>query len=116
MMGVVTKERIIKGVPEKWNHFYRHHSGERMLPNGRSISSVYNALKKLEEEDKLTESSILNIIGNASWTSLVCDSCGRQVDKVVSFPSKFGSFSTHFNACPLCILQAHEAATKNDHS
>ena len=88
-MEILTKADVIKGVPANW---------KRQYPNGKE--GIY---EKLMAAKPLTKEKVDTIIGNESWTMLICDECGRDV-KLVVFLGKNNDHDTAI--CERCLNKA----------
>lgn len=85
---VFTKRQMIEEVADKWRAQY---------PD--SHQETYNELLKLNSETATPE-KIAEIIGNNSWTMLICNQCKRDVEAVVTVGA-YPDYETS-TAC-LCI-------------
>lgn len=91
-MSLVTKRLLIQMLPERWHHTY---------PDGKFRPETYSKIISLKNP---TEDEIAALIGNRSWTSLVCNSCRKEVDEVVSMDVTSGEYATYM--CRDCLQKA----------
>lgn len=96
-MRIVTTKDRIQSVVKEWRKQY-------------PITCSLNHPEKIEIYEKLlaldlsvaTEADITKIIGNDSWTILICDECNRTVDAVV----ELGEVYYKHTICVDCLIDA----------
>ena len=79
-MRKYTKAERITRVLYRWKKQYLPKQSEGWYDLTKK--AIYEELQKI---DPLTEEACKKIIGNDSWTSLECEECERDVDKVIYF-------------------------------
>jgi hypothetical protein len=87
-MEVLTKRQVIRDVPKRWKQQY---------PNGKE-----GKYEKLIAAKPLSKKKVDAIIGNNSWTELICDQCRKDVPLVVLLDSSEYSNSI----CEQCLNKA----------
>ncbi len=100
-MPIMTTQKLIDAAPERWKATY-HNSYENAWRTivTNDTKQVYEKLTQLQNP---TEDSIAAIIGNRSWTQLVCDHCKQYVDAV----SQFRVANEYlFQVCQNCLEKA----------
>jgi hypothetical protein len=96
-MILVTRQFLVSKVVSRWRDNYYRPMGW-YDDNKREIYEQLIALESPTAED------VNHVIGNGSWTSLVCDSCKQQVDEVVSIDVTGGEYATYI--CEACLNKA----------
>ena len=96
-MRILTKKQLIADVPKRWLEQY----GEN--PSDSSKKKIHDELLKLG--DSINKESVDKIIGNESWTMLICDICRQDVD-VVAIYDQYDSYG-YF--CKKCLSDALES-------
>lgn len=81
-MKRITERDVIRGVAEQWDAQYsinikgvESHATEEQL----AISKRLRAMNL----NKVKASTVDNVIGNGSWTKVVCGVCGKRVPVIV---------------------------------
>lgn len=102
-MTLITTRDLIRGVAEKWAAQYSHN-------NYRNDVEKQKIGRQLKAMDAETADSALvkSIIGNDSWTSLVCDECDEHVSAVVEVGAEPDYESATAKLCFDCVNQAAE--------
>lgn len=75
-MKVITTDDLIRDVADKWRRQYH------ALPESDPRYKTWLRLDALDPATA-TKTMVDNIIGNTSWTALVCSECHQDVDEVV---------------------------------
>lgn len=70
-----------KGVAMRWAHQYAR-NGDQVLQSGKTSTEILKALKALKRP---TKQQVDKIIGNETWTSVLCSGCNTYVLEAVSF-------------------------------
>lgn len=96
-MNLVTKQILIDEVCFRWAQQY-YTNGEWRY--GYDKEDIYHKLQSLG--DKKTEESIAEVIGNSSWTQLICNECNRDSERVVVMSCE----EYAFYLCLKCINKA----------
>ena len=95
-MKVINKQDLIKNIADSWLKQY---------PSNSYLNTpkweVYLKLKSLDGSQ--TADDINKIIGNNSWTVLLCDQCSKDVNHVVGIMYDYGIFTT---ICKDCLKEA----------
>lgn len=96
-MKLITKQDLLKQLPAEWKYVYKEN---RKLQNGKFTEDIYEALKN---ETNLTEEKASAIIGNDSWTTIVCDICKQNQDSAVLVEELYICKSCLEAALSVCI-------------
>lgn len=80
-MELITKRQLINSVAARWKRQYFHGPKGWAITAGGKSDDRYKRLKDLPQD--ATEDQVMGIIGNDSWTRIVCDECERSVDSAV---------------------------------
>lgn len=99
-MELITKKMVIEGVPKRYAAQYPKNY---MFRNGTESRKI---LAKLKAAVPLTEQSVKEIIGNASWTELSCDECDESVDAVIVLGQEPDFESKTARICIECLKKA----------
>jgi len=100
-MKLITKQSKIDGIAAAWKHQYcRRGKWIPSRPTGLQHSQIYTDLCALPKD--ATEEDITGIIGNSTWTSLVCEECGQEVDTVI----QLGEDCDTLDICLTCLNKA----------
>lgn len=100
-MPIMTTQKLIDAAPYRWKGAYYNPDDYtwRTTVSG-DTEQVYEKLKQLQNP---TEDDIATIIGNRSWTQLVCDHCKQYVEIV----SQFHVANEYlFQVCQNCLEKA----------
>jgi hypothetical protein len=107
-MKTLTKEKHIANVPARWRAQYGH---GRWLSDYKK-QDIQNKLDSvLPNQDKYEE-----IIGNASWTRLECDSCGKDVEIVVFIKARASEEYGESAICKNCLEKYLKTITEDARS
>ena len=92
---LLTKQHLVNTVDERWkNQYYRDDSwsyyGDDKVEKYKELVNL-GSNKNQEDVDK--------IIGNSSWTRLICHNCNKDVDAVFIF----GTDETSCYVCEYCV-------------
>lgn len=108
-MKTITTIDLIRGVAEKWRKRYEPFdelpivfSVRQGITTSRPSREVYDKLEVLDPETATAE-EVNRIIGNDTWTSLVCEECGSITDAVVVVEGEDANVSL----CFPCVEKAH---------
>lgn len=89
-MILTTKDKVLS-IAERWLKQYRDvifcRKKDWFLVNGKRKAVIYDELKRLSLETASRE-DVDTIIGNSSWTVIICDVCSKDVGLVVVFEDK----------------------------
>lgn len=97
-MYLITRESIVRQVPERWAKQY-----PESIEGRTAFATIY---KKLLAAVPLTEEVADRIIGNTSWTSLICDECGQEVSAVMVVGQEPDYESATASLCLDCLQKA----------
>ena len=107
-MELTTERDLIKGVAKRW---FRQYKGS--LDDTRSIFSTLSETKretltKLQalETDTATIEDVAAIVGNNSWTRLVCDGCAKEVAALLTVGQRRDYDSNTADLCESCVKAA----------
>lgn len=105
-MKLITKQGKANTVAERWkqtyySYNYSHELKEWYRGGKNNSEDKYNKLIALG--DNPSPKSIESIIGNPTWTTLTCDHCKKEVDKVVSFSGVASDEYGYTELCWNCI-------------
>lgn len=108
-MNIIRRNGSAKDVAEKWRKQYKKLAGWTTTISGPS-DKVYDALIALgESRDR---QAINAVIGNESWTSVWCSSCGTDVCEAVEFGDEYGDCGAV--VCKECIKEAAALLVDSD--
>ena len=99
-MELITERSRIKGVADAWDAAYGPEFRSTAGGSSKEKSEKLHALNL----SKVSANTVNKIIGNDSWTRLVCDECRKPVTKVaVLYNPNDGS--AIFNICEACATK-----------
>lgn len=100
-MKLITERDLIRGVAKKWYKAY--------APNGRGVAwgrlihesseTIYRELEAIDKETATPE-DVAKIIGNDSWTRIVCGECKEDVSAVIRCGAE-----TDYESATACICR-----------
>lgn len=99
-MRLVTKLDKIRRVAEQYEYTYwmdMQMHPDFTLSDGRTPQQVLDTLRALP--DDATEDDVTAIMGNTSWTKMVCDTCKEDTDTLVIV----SDYSHSASICPFCL-------------
>ncbi len=97
-MRIITKRERIKGVLKSWESTYKEYKGREGWEDKFEIQSK---LCKLDFKICSAE-EVKKIIGNDTWTELLCDECEKDSDLIVRFLERY-ECEYEANPCDLCL-------------
>ncbi len=102
-MRIITKRKRIKGVFDRWRKQYptKKDCTEEQVKITKELSKL--------NLNRVGEKKIIEIIGNKTWTDLICDECQEDQDKVVRFIERYED-KYECNSCDLCLSCLKEGA------
>ena len=100
-MKIITRQDVLQGVPARWREQY---------PTSRE--EIYKKLLAIIDSGNYTESQIDAIIGNDSWTSLVCDECDQEAELIIHLGEEPDYESKTLFLCLACLKKAQELAAR----
>lgn len=100
-MKVIAQRQRIEQVAASWENTYR--KGTVYYTEEKA-----DKLKRLKALDLSTATAqeVNEIIGNASWTDIKCDDCGKAVTKVIQLGEEPDLESYTANICQDCLDRA----------
>lgn len=103
-MRLITTRDKIRDVAECWKQQYCASDGWWVVYGNPQPDVIYERLLALP--DTATERDVAAIIGNDSWTRLMCDECGHNVNALVVFGEKPVGQTAFIRLCPDCLRYA----------
>lgn len=100
-MELVTERSRIKTVAERWDAMYGPNF--RTFGDGISSKTISEKLHALNLP-KVSANTVNKIIGDDSWTRLVCDECRKPVTKVAVLYHP-GDGAAGFEICESCATK-----------
>lgn len=99
-MELITERSRIKTVADAWDAVYGPEFRPMVSGSSKTISEKLHALNL----SKVSAATVNKIIGNDSWTRLVCDECLKPVTKVAVLYNP-GDDSAAFEICESCATK-----------
>lgn len=96
---ITTRKSVIAAAPDRWEAQYADYTGSDVSGKTR----ITEALKALPAAD-VTKENVDLIIGNESWTRLVCDQCQQDSDVLANFD---GCSEYPVSICLKCLKKAN---------
>ena len=94
----VTQRDLIRTADKRWRDQYW---------NTRDLDKSRKALALTQlDKDTATEEDVTRIIGNRSWTQLICDECGTEVLAAVIMGGNPGTGRNSRHICKPCLQKA----------
>jgi peptide subunit release factor 1 (eRF1) len=96
---------MFEAVAERWKNQYCQKDGWKnvWMPNRKSKCSAEEIYKKLLECK--TKEEVVDVMGMHNWVTLNCESCGKQVEEIISF---CGESEEPYSVCKDCLSEALE--------
>lgn len=94
-MKLITRQGLANSVAKKWLGQY-----PETRYKGTDKWDIYENLVLLGDNPSIEQ--VNEVIGNNSWTRIVCDNCNSDVDSAV----KFTVFDSDFLICKDCLSAA----------
>lgn len=88
---LLTKQHLVNTVDERWKKLYYKNSSWDYFGDGKL--GIYEKLVSLGENKN--QEDVDKIIGNPSWTKLICNHCDNDVNAVFIF-------NTGYDSCYVC--------------
>lgn len=98
-MELITERSRIKGVADAWDAQYAPEFRPTASGSSKEKSEKLHALNL----SKVSTATVNKIIGNNSWTRLVCDECLKPVAKVAVLYA--GDGAAAFQICESCATK-----------
>ena len=99
-MELITERSRIKTVAERWDAVYGPSFRPTVTGSSKEKSAKLHALNR----SKVSAKTVNKIIGNDTWTRLVCDECLQPVPKVAALYSPADG-SAVFQICEPCATK-----------
>ena len=99
---LISTKSLVAGVAERWKAQY-YQSGEWICGDDKRL--IYEKLAALPPG--ASESEVVAIIGNQSWTAVSCDSCFNRVSEVVQVGEEMDYDSATVRLCRDCCRKAY---------
>lgn len=97
---LLTKQHLVNTVDDRWKkQYYKNYSWDRY---GEDKFKKYEELVNLGSNKNPED--VDKIIGNSSWTRLICNNCNKDVDAVFIF----GANEDSLYVCDDCVSIAVE--------
>lgn len=111
-MKLITQRDLIQGVATRWDQTYRSRYGtsEDRPFNGKTKEQISNGLHALDP-NTASPDDVEKVIGNGSWTRLVCDECEKESDSVVQVGDEPEYESSTAYLCRKCAQLAADSFT-----
>lgn len=98
-MELITERSRIKGVADAWDAVYGPEFRPMVSGSSKTISEKLHALNL----SKVSAATVNKIIGNDTWTVLICHECYLKVKKVVAFYESDGDRA--YQICESCATK-----------
>jgi hypothetical protein len=104
-MKIITERDLIRDVVKRWELQYPEEKVQQFKYPHLNFNDICNSLKKLNLET-CSAQDIENIIGNESWTRILCDGCGQNVTWVIQLGQDPDYESNTVHLCKECFKKA----------
>lgn len=105
-ISLIKKSDRVAGVPDRWAKQYRGWTpGAGRGPDKQDIKDRLQALKGTD----FTAAQVNAIIGNESWTELLCTECRRDSEVLVRIGDEPDYEAQYVDLCRHCIAAAAAA-------
>ena len=98
-MELITERSLIKEVAEMWDAVY----GPAFRPTNNGSSKEISVTLHALNLNKVSANTVNKIIGNDTWTVLICHECAVEVKKVVVFYN--GDGDRAYQICESCATK-----------
>jgi hypothetical protein len=102
---LVTRRQIILGVARRWKAQYRDDIAKKSVSYGPHRGLIYEKLLRLDLST-CTADDVDVVIGNHSWTILICDGCDKDVEAAVTVGEEPDYESSTATLCEACLRAA----------
>lgn len=99
---VVTRREIIRLVPANFTKTYADYKTDTRLWNGRTHGQMLADLNALDVETA-THAEVSAIMGNESWSRLLCDECGTDCEVIVRLGDEPEWEARWVDICAACL-------------
>lgn len=96
-MKLITKQIKIDEAVKCWDYCYK---------NGTKDSYGRIEAEKIHNLSNPTATEINEIIGNNSWTELICNECNEDVDNIMELGEELDEDTRTVWICKDCLMQA----------
>ena len=103
-MKIITRKQRAKQAVRRWKQTY-FRNGEWLNCTGSS-ETIYNNLLMLGNNPEI--SRVNEIIGNDSWTTLMCNECGKQVSMIIQVGKSENYENNTAFICKKCLIKAYK--------
>lgn len=107
-MKLITRKLKAQNAAQDWHNQYAKDNwrwyGSKSFVTGKSKKETYESLAALG--DNPSPEDVNEIIGNNSWTSLVCHECGKDVESVIQLGQELDYDSFTADICTGCLMKA----------
>lgn len=86
-MKIICVDDLVKNIVKRWKDSYCINGGWAYESSTHPKELIYKKLLRLGRNK--TKEKVDEIIGNSSWTSLICDECGSYVNAVIELGEVF---------------------------
>jgi hypothetical protein len=98
-MELITERSLIQGVAEMWDAVY----GPEFRPTNNGSSKEKSDKLHALNLNKVSANTVNKIIGNDTWTVLICHECAVKVKKIVVFYGPDGDRA--YQICESCATK-----------
>jgi hypothetical protein len=98
-MELITERSQIKSVAQRWDAVYGPDFRPTVSGSSKEISVTLHALNL----NKVSTNTVAKVIGNDTWTVLICRECAVEVKKVVVFYGSDGDRA--YQICESCATK-----------
>jgi hypothetical protein len=95
-----------RGVADRWRAQYQNKDGLWTNTISGNGEQIYDKLCALGHNPSVD--AVAKVLGNKSWTHIVCDACGDEVVKAANFGDHGGPLAI----CEPCLTDGLNALTK----
>lgn len=108
-MVIVTKQKLIATVAERWQATYQRREEWLPAPQVTATNAVYTALRALPAD--ATEAQVIALTGDNRWTQNRCHECSVDSAVTVGFAQEAHHPTETTYLCLPCLQQAIERVT-----
>jgi hypothetical protein len=109
MIKIITERDLIKKVPDRWYEQYAPFDSQFTVDK----LSTYEKLKKLDTA-LCTANDVYSIIGNSSWTTMICDNCKEITSWIIRIGEEPDYDSHTVCLCKNCLKLVAKELSKID--
>lgn len=121
-MKLTTHRDAIRNVANRWIEQYAPFTNDLPLFSFRNGLKSEKTKKQISEEldalnkETATPQDVASIIGNESWTRLVCNECNKEVDAILTVGEEPDYESHTADLCMDCVRKAFSFANDPHHT